>query len=145
LYELFLADITGPATAGHADRADDLHGLLSDRFDFDPISNQGRPCSDKTPPLWRFSNSTGAFPNGQLASLPSVRHVLYGTSVYGGTHGSGAIYSYDTDAHTQQLLYSFPCQPAREGFGYPYGGLMYYGGAFYGTTYVPSAVFKFVP
>jgi uncharacterized repeat protein (TIGR03803 family) len=113
---------------------DDSHGTwkLSDRFDFHCI------CSTP-PPSPRFSNSTGAFPNGQLASLPSAPHVLYGTSVYGGDNGSGAIYSYDTIARTEQLSYSFPTG------SYPAGGLMYYGGAFYGTTYVSSVVFKFVP
>jgi uncharacterized repeat protein (TIGR03803 family) len=125
LYELFLAS-TGP--------------VLSDRFDFDPISDQGRSCFNKkksSPP--RFSNSTGAFPNGQLASLPSAPHVLYGTSVYGGSNGSGAIYSYDTIARTAKLSYSFDCG------SYPAGGLMYHNGAFYGTTYNSSVVFKFVP
>jgi uncharacterized repeat protein (TIGR03803 family) len=113
---------------------DDSHGtwLLSDRFDFQTISST-------TPPSPRFSNSTGAFPNGQLASLPSAPHVLYGTSVYGGGNGSGAIYSYDTITGTKQLVYSFPTG------SYPTGGLMYYGGAFYGTTYGSGVVFKFVP
>jgi uncharacterized repeat protein (TIGR03803 family) len=117
---------------------DDSHGtwLLSDRFDFHCISST-------PPPSPRFSNLTGAFPNGQLASLPSAPHVLYGTSVYGGGSGRGAIYSYDTIAHTEQLSYSFPTGSGQP--GYPAGGLMYYGGAFYGTTYVPSVVFKFVP
>ena len=113
---------------------DDSHGtwLLSDRFDFHCISST-------PPPSPRFSNSSGAFPLGQLASLPSAPHVLDGTSVYGGDNGRGAIYSYDTIARTEQLSYSFPTG------SYPAGGLMYYGGAFYGTTYVPSVVFKFVP
>ena len=96
-----------------------------------------------TPPSPRFSNSTGAFPLGQLASRSSAPHVLYGTSVYGGGNGSGAIYSYDTTAGTEQLLYSFPTGSGQPSF--PAGGLMYYDGAFYGTTYVSSVVFKFVP
>jgi uncharacterized repeat protein (TIGR03803 family) len=117
---------------------DDPHGtwLLSDRFDFQTISSS-------TPPSPRFSNSTGAFPNGQLASLPSAPHVLYGTTVYGGDNGRGAIYKYDTIAGTEQLMYSFPKGSDQPGF--PAGGLMYYGGAFYGTTYVAGSVFKFVP
>jgi hypothetical protein len=63
--------------------------------------------------------------------------------VYGGDNGRGAIYSYDTIARTEQLSYSFLTGSGQP--GYPAGGLMYYGGAFYGTTYVPSVVFKFVP
>jgi len=117
---------------------EDPHGtwLLSDRFDFHIISSAA-------PPSPRFSNSTGAFPNGQLASLPSAPHVLYGTSVYGGGKGGGAIYSYDTISGKEQLLYSFPAESGHPGF--PAGGLMYYDGAFYGTTYVSSVVFKFAP
>jgi uncharacterized repeat protein (TIGR03803 family) len=105
--------------------------LLSDRFDFQTISTLRSP------------NSTGACPNGQLASLPSAPHVLYGTTVFGGDNGRGAIYSYDTISGTELLRYSFPSGSDQPGF--PAGGLMYYGGAFYGTTYVPGSVFKFVP
>lgn len=116
------------------------HGtwVLSDRFDFQTVSST-------TPPSPRFSNSTGAFPDGQLASLPSAPHVLYGTSVYGGANGDGAIYSYDTSSGTQQVLYSFKFTQFDQP-GFPAGGLMHYGGAFYGTTHVSrGVVFKFVP
>jgi uncharacterized repeat protein (TIGR03803 family) len=131
---LFPRECAGSNGTGALYELDDPHGSwsLSERFDFQTISST-------TPPSPRFSNSTGAFPNGQLASLPSAPHVLYGTSVYGGNSGSGAIYSYDTIAGKEQLLYSFPTG------SFPYGGLMYYGGAFYGTTYVSGVVFKFVP
>jgi uncharacterized repeat protein (TIGR03803 family) len=117
---------------------DDAHGnwSLSDRLDF-------QTTSSTTPPSPRFSNSTGAFPNGQLASLPSAPHVLYGTCVYGGANGSGAIYSYDTTVGTERLLHSFSSEAGQPSF--PAGGLTYHDGAFYGTTYVSSVVFKIVP
>jgi uncharacterized repeat protein (TIGR03803 family) len=135
---LFPRECAGENGTGALYELEDPHGtwLVIDRFDFH--------CICRTPPPSpRFSNSSGAFPLGQLASLPSAPHVLYGTSVYGGGGGTGAIYSYDTIARTEQLSYSFPTGSGQP--GYPAGGLMYHGGAFYGTTYVPSMVFKFVP
>ena len=114
---------------------DNSHGTWSLSDQFRLPDNFFRP----------HANSTGAFPNGQLASLPSAPHVLYGTSVYGGGSGSGAIYRYDASAGTQQLSYSFSFTKSGQP-GFPAGGLMHYGGAFYGTTHVsPGVVFKFVP
>jgi uncharacterized repeat protein (TIGR03803 family) len=65
--------------------------------------------------------------------------MLYGTTAYGGAHGSGGIYRRARDGSRFALVHSF------DG-GSPYGGLTVGSdGALYGTTFTPGQVFRFVP
>jgi uncharacterized repeat protein (TIGR03803 family) len=85
----------------------------------------------------RFSNATGGMPNGRI--VEGRDGMLYGTTAYGGAHGSGGIYRLARDGSRFELVHSF------DG-GYPYGGLTVGSdGALYGTTFNTGQVFRFVP
>jgi uncharacterized repeat protein (TIGR03803 family) len=88
----------------------------------------------------RFENSTGAFPNGQLAEDALS---LYGTTTYGGNNGAGALYSVQPNGTQETVLFSF-LPNVGQGGSFPYGGLILgTDGALYGTTFVQGTVFKF--
>jgi uncharacterized repeat protein (TIGR03803 family) len=102
-----------------------------------------RELDDVTPnvpgPVIRFSNLTGAMPNGNL--VEGCDGLLYGTMLYGGSSGTGGVYQIARDGTRFRLLHSF-------GFdsGYPYGGLtLGTDCALYGTTFVNGRVFRFKP
>jgi uncharacterized repeat protein (TIGR03803 family) len=97
--------------------------------EFDDIPLTGTP---------RFANATGGMVNGGLAE--GTDGLLYGMAQYGGAAGTGGIWRIARDGTLFSLLYSFP-----DG-AYPYGGLtLGSDGAFYGTTFNTSQIFRFHP
>lgn len=79
-------------------------------------------------PFSSGSPNDGAIPYGTPLL---VGDTLYGTTVYGGTNGFGAIYSVNTDGSNFQLLHSF--SSINDG-NYPYSSLVLSGSTLYGTT-----------
>jgi uncharacterized repeat protein (TIGR03803 family) len=129
---LIAREFGGPAGTGVIAKLDDtgIHVL--------------RELDDVAPnvagPAIRFSNATGAMPNGQLTE--GCDGLIYGTSLYGGAGGAGSIYQFARDGTRFRLLYSFPLG----GPSYPYGGLTRGSDcALYGTTFVRGQVFRFRP
>jgi uncharacterized repeat protein (TIGR03803 family) len=83
------------------------------------------------------TNGDGAAP---YAGLVLANGVLYGTTIAGGTNGSGTVFSLKTDGNGFTDLYSFSpddplVQTNSDGAG-PYGALVVSGGVLYGTTEV---------
>ncbi len=74
--------------------------------------------------------SDGGYPYGSLTLFGSK---LYGMSLGGGSRGSGAIFSMNTDGSGFSLLHSFS-GGSRDGSS-PYGSLTLSGSTLYGTTF----------
>jgi uncharacterized repeat protein (TIGR03803 family) len=123
-------EIGGPAGTGMIVRLDASIRVLRELDDVAP---------NVPGPTIRFSNTTGAMPNGNL--VEGCDGLLYGTALYGGASGTGGVYQIARDGTRFRLLHSF-------GFdsGYPYGGLVRGSDcALYGTTFVNGRVFRFTP
>lgn len=108
-----------------------------------------------------YSFTGGSDGAGPTAGLIVVDHMLYGTTLRGGSYfdcpdgseGCGTIFQVDPATGKETVLYSFT---GKTDEGNPAAGLVYRKGAFYGTTAVNGAnscyndlgcgtVFKFVP
>jgi uncharacterized repeat protein (TIGR03803 family) len=96
-------------------------------------------------PLHVFGpGADGGIPFG---SLCYHRGAVYGTTTIGGSVGYGTIFKVDISTGIETILYSF--LTGSDGYS-PYGGLVFYKGAFYGTSAYGGAsgggvVFRFVP
>jgi uncharacterized repeat protein (TIGR03803 family) len=64
--------------------------------------------------------------------LIDVDGTLYGTTVSGGLEGGGTVFKITTSG-TESVVYSFG--GGSDG-AYPYGGLVHFAGALYGTTFM---------
>ena len=91
-------------------------------FKFDPASG------DETMLHVFTSTPDGASP---LAGLVAGGGVFYGTTPWGGSADSGTVFRIDTKTGAEKVLHSFD---GRAGGGGPTSGLVYAGGALYGTT-----------
>lgn len=117
-------------------------------------------CGGGCGTIYRLDPATGAEtvvyrfhgPDGAVAAATLVWQggLLYGTTGNGGAHGYGAVFRLDPATGAETVLHSF----TGGGDGaYPWGGLAYAGGAFYGTSSegAPSSaspygvVFKLTP
>jgi uncharacterized repeat protein (TIGR03803 family) len=65
-----------------------------------------------------------------IAGLVSVNQILYGTTLYGGAHGRGGVFSI-SPAGTEKIIYSFT---GRKDGQFPLGTLISVNGLLYGTT-----------
>lgn len=87
----------------------------------------------------RFSNTTGGMLNGNL--VEGADGLVYGTSMYGGSHGAGNIYRIAKNGSLFESLFNFPTTPGRA-----YGGVaLGPDGSLYGITFSGNEVFRFVP
>jgi uncharacterized repeat protein (TIGR03803 family) len=86
--------------------------------------------------VYRFTSlhSAAWVPEGGLVYYNGT---IYGTTLYGGTHGDGAVFSL-TPSGSEQVLYSFA--GGADG-AYPNGGLTEVGGVLYGTTFDGGSVY----
>jgi uncharacterized repeat protein (TIGR03803 family) len=66
------------------------------------------------------------------ASLVNLNGTLYGTTVHGGAHSLGTVFSV-TPSGTEQVLHSFQGKAGDDG-AFPYAGLTVVNGTLYGTT-----------
>jgi uncharacterized repeat protein (TIGR03803 family) len=72
-------------------------------------------------------------PDAQYSSgLSAIDRTLYGTSYFGGTYGSGTVYSVTTSG-VEKVIYSFA--GGSKGSLFPNGGVINVNGALYGTMY----------
>lgn len=85
-----------------------------------------------TPGVAHYSNATGALPMGSLAE--GTDGLLYGTTFYGGTAGTGVVYRLARDGSMFQVLYDFAKLPAPLGARPAAGLVLGSDGAWYGTT-----------
>jgi uncharacterized repeat protein (TIGR03803 family) len=74
--------------------------------------------------------------HGASATLLNVNGTLYGTTTLGGAYGYGTVFSITLSGY-ETVLYSFKCG-GQDGC-YPYSGLSYVNGTFYGTTSLGGA------
>jgi len=80
--------------------------------------------------LYSFSGGTdGEHP---YAGLIDESGILYGTTVFGGATGNGAVFSFNPATSTETVLSSF--KGGKDGAA-PYAGLIYENDTLYGTTY----------
>ncbi|MBE0544862.1 MAG: hypothetical protein IH623_26280 [Verrucomicrobia bacterium] len=79
------------------------------------------------------SNTDGARP---IAGLVSSGNRLYGTTLYGGSSGAGAVFAVNTDGTSFSNLHSFGGRD-----GAPFGGLLLWDDTLFGTTSA-GTVFK---
>jgi uncharacterized repeat protein (TIGR03803 family) len=79
-----------------------------------------------------YSFTGGADGANPYAGLIDESGILYGTTVFGGATGNGAVFSFNPATSTETVLYSF--RGGADGAA-PYAGLLYESGTFYGTTY----------
>lgn len=95
----------------------------------------------------RFSNNTGAMPNGHLAEGPD--RLLYGTTMYGGVNATGVIYRIARDGVGFEVLHHFEPTDSTDpsqSHNRSYGGLqLASNGNFYGATWHGKALFEFTP
>lgn len=91
-------------------------------------------------PVIRFSNATGAMPDGLLTE--GCDGQIYGSTLYGGAVGAGTIYQISGwNGMRLTVQHSFGFES-----GYPYGGLTRGSDcALWGTTFVNGRIFRFVP
>jgi uncharacterized repeat protein (TIGR03803 family) len=85
--------------------------------------------------LYSFQGSpSGSGPDGSAPAAGPilVGTTLYGTTLWGGAYGVGSVWAVSTTTGKETILYSF--QGGASDGEYPYGGLAYYKGSFYGTT-----------
>jgi len=75
-------------------------------------------------------NASGASPYSGLLFTNSL---LYGTTITGGTYGSGVVYSITPDGSTFTTIHSFNTNFSNEG-AFPYGGLIANNDILYGIT-----------
>jgi uncharacterized repeat protein (TIGR03803 family) len=81
------------------------------------------------------SSGGGSFPYGELIEGPDG--ALYGVTQNGGSTSVGTVYKLNKDGTSYTVLKNFT---GANGDGQtPYGGLLYEGGVFYGTTFVGGA------
>jgi uncharacterized repeat protein (TIGR03803 family) len=93
------------------------------------IVHRIRTASSSYQVLYSFgSGYDGKVPN---AGLIDVNGALYGTTIGGGTHGDGTVFSITT-AGTERVLHSFAGGSADGSL--PYAGLSDVNGTLYGTT-----------
>jgi uncharacterized repeat protein (TIGR03803 family) len=78
--------------------------------------------------IFNFDQSTGAGPYGTLAN---VKGKLYGTTLGGGAHSDGTVFTL-TAAGAERVLYSF--KGGSDGMSPLYGALTRLNGVLYGTT-----------
>jgi uncharacterized repeat protein (TIGR03803 family) len=84
--------------------------------------------------LYRFQGQPDG--NAPYAGLVYAGGFLYGTTSSGGGQNQGTVFKIDPSTGVETLLYSFT--GGTDG-GVPYAGLIYDGGALYGTTYSGGA------
>jgi len=84
--------------------------------------------------LYSFKGSPSGGPDGAFPDAgPLLKGTtLYGTTSQGGSAGNGTVWSVSATTGKETILYSFQGEPNDAWF--PYGGLAYYKGSFYGTT-----------
>ncbi|MBV9718820.1 MAG: hypothetical protein JOZ77_05845 [Candidatus Eremiobacteraeota bacterium] len=91
--------------------------------------------------IYSFKGGPGSGPDGAVpkSALVHVGNAFYGTTYSGGANGGGTVFKV-TESGTETVLHSFAgtCSAATDGTE-PTGGLLYYKGTFYGTTYCGGA------
>jgi uncharacterized repeat protein (TIGR03803 family) len=83
--------------------------------------------------LYSFKGSKLGDGGVPYAGLIDVKGTLYGTTVHGGTHGDGTVFSMTTSG-TETVLYRFKGSTHGDG-DYPTAPLLNVNGTLYGTTY----------
>jgi uncharacterized repeat protein (TIGR03803 family) len=113
-----------------------VHGTLYGLTSWGGASDSGtvfsiNPSTGAESVLYSFQNNgaDGYTPN---AGVVEAHGVLYGTTVYGGTSGVGAIFSVNTSTGAESVLHSFAAEDA-DG-QYPLSGLTNVHGLLYGTA-----------
>ena len=103
-------------------------GAMPETLAFAPRSGVHRiPPAASFQTLHRFDGSDGEQPESDLIN---VNDTLYGTTNFGGSHGSGSVYK-TTLTGTERVLYSF--KSGADG-SMPQASLIDVKGTFYGTT-----------
>jgi|SRR5579862_1691319 len=86
--------------------------------------------------VYSFCSKTGCADGAEsYASLIDVHGTLYGTTYEGGSHNSGAVFSFDPGTGAETVLYSFCSQTKCADGANPYASLINVNGTLYGTTY----------
>ncbi len=89
--------------------------------------------------LHSFGNDDDFDGLGPFAGLINVDGVMYGTTIGGGQHQSGSIFSIDPSTGAENVIYSFCAQAnCPDGAG-PQAGLIDVSGTLYGTTTIGGA------
>lgn len=87
--------------------------------------------------LYAFKDSVaspdGAYPAAGVVGLSGK---LYGTTLGGGAHGDGAVYTVSESAHSERVIHSFSCCGTRADGQYPLSHLVVLRGTLYGTTHL---------
>ena len=90
-------------------------------------------ASDKEKVIHEFQ-SNGEDGSNPTSGLIDVAGTLYGTTQYGGG-GAGTIYELNPSTGSESVLYAFDTQNGGSDGLYPWAGLLYARGIFYGTTW----------
>ncbi len=77
--------------------------------------------------------------NEPITNLLALNGLLYGTTLDGGAHSYGTVFSVDPKTGAQRVLYSFCSQQACTDGGPSEAGLIAVNGTLYGTTYSGGA------
>jgi uncharacterized repeat protein (TIGR03803 family) len=88
------------------------------------------PCMAQVTTLYRFSGAT----DGENPHAGVIYHggALYGTTGFGGTSQYGTVFRIDAGTGAETVLHRFG--GGADGAN-PFGGLLYFGGALYGTSW----------
>ena len=129
----------GTTTAGGTNGSGTVFAVNIDGSGFTNVHSFKASCTNSS---GIYTNSDGASPWGGLVLSGNT---LYGTTARGGTSGSGALFTVNTDGTGFRNVYSFSATSGpRDAYGYgtnsdgvwPWAGLILSANTLYGTTYL---------
>lgn len=142
LFSFDISDGMSPNFGSLIDIGGELYGTTAAGGAYDQASGGGGTVfsltsSGKESVLHSFGSGTdGVTPYS--ASLVKIQSKLYGTTVSGGAHGFGTVFSI-TKSGNEKVLYSF--KGGTDG-AYPYAGLIGVDGVLYGTTFCGGVYYQ---
>lgn len=118
-----------------------VHGTLYGLTSWGGASDSGtvfsiNPSTGTEAVLYSFRNN-GADGYAPNAGLVELHGILYGTTLYGGTSGAGAIFSVNASTGAESVLHSFAAEDANG--QEPLAGLTNVHGILYGTASIGGA------
>ncbi len=92
-----------------------------------------KACKEKVLHSFTAGGTDGASPRDDAGLIADATGILYGTTTFGGTKGTGTVFSVNPSTQAESVLHNFSYAP-KDG-QLPDASLLLIGGSLYGTTY----------